>query len=140
MIKEELFQTFDTQKGTTDHIKFGYIFGSVLSPKRFEKNSDIDIAFFIDPVYYKKDPLLATSLPYLAATQTGIRLNRQTDVIILNTASLETAYQVVTTGLCFFEQDSDNRIEYEVSIKGMYYDFKPFLNKIRSKNKKVKGS
>jgi hypothetical protein len=35
----------------------------------------------------------------MAATKLGMTLNRQTDVIVLNAASIETAYQAVTTGI-----------------------------------------
>jgi hypothetical protein len=85
----------------------------------------------VDQVLYKKDPFMASSPAYLAATQIGLMLNRQTDVVVLNSASIETAYQIVTTGKVIFEADHDCRIEYEIVLKGLYFDFKPFLDKLR---------
>ena len=109
-----------------------YIFGSVLDKKNFKQNSDIDIAFLVDKSLYKKDPLKASTDSYLISTQIGLTLERQTDVIILNSASIETAFQIISTGIIAYENNPENRIEYEIAIKGMYYDFKPFLDTLRS--------
>jgi hypothetical protein len=62
-----------------------------------------------------------------------MQLDRETDVTILNSASLEMAYEVVTSGKCLFELDPDMRMEYELKIKGMYFDFKPFPEELRAK-------
>lgn len=69
----------------------------------------------------------------MIATEIGMILERQTDVIILNSASIETAYQAVTTGMLMYEKDREKRIEYETSLKGLYFDFKPFLQSLRTK-------
>jgi len=53
-------------------------------------------------------------------------------VVILNAASVETAYQVITTGELLYEKDAADRLEYEIALKGMYFDFKPFLDELRS--------
>jgi hypothetical protein len=63
-----------------------------------------------------------------------LKFNIETDVTILNASSLEIAYEVVTTGKCLFELDPDMRMEYELKIKGMYFDFKPFLEELRAKS------
>lgn len=115
-------------------IKAVYLYGSVLNREKFRNNSDIDLAFLLDPSLYIKDPLVYSSPAYLAATEIGLMLNRQTDVIILNSASLETAYQAVTTGTIVYEADHDIRLEYEAALKGMYFDFKPFLQHLRAKS------
>jgi hypothetical protein len=52
----------------------------------------------------------------------------------LNSSSLEIAYEVVATGKCLFEIDPDLRMEYEIKIKGMYFDFRPFLEELRAKS------
>ena len=108
-----------------------YLFGSVLKDEKFKKNSDIDLAFLVDQVLYKQDPLMASSPAYLVATHIGLMLNRKTDVVVLNSASIETAYQIVTNGKVIYETDHDRRIEYEIVLKGLYFDFKPFLDKLR---------
>ncbi len=112
-------------------IKLVYLFGSALNPQQFNAGSDIDLAFLIDPPLYKKDPFLHSAPAYMSATEIGLLLNRQTDVIILNAASIETAYQVVTTGLLLYEAECEGNLEYEAAIRGLYYDFKPFLQQLR---------
>jgi len=110
-----------------------YIFGSVLDEKNFKHSSDIDIAFLVDKSMYKQDPLKASTDSYLISTQIGLSLDRQTDVIILNSTSIETTFQIISTGMVIYENNSEKRIEYEIAMKGLYYDFKPFLDTLRSK-------
>ena len=44
------------------------------------------------------------------------------------------AYEVVTTGHCVYEVDLDQRLEYEALLRGMYFDFRPFLKELRARN------
>ncbi len=113
-------------------IKAVYLFGSVLYKERFRHNSDIDLAFLLDRSLYHKDPFMYSSPAYMAATEVGLMLNRQTDVIILNSASIETAYYAITTGTVIYDANHDNRVEYEAYLKGLYFDFRPFLKTLRS--------
>lgn len=115
-------------------IKIAYLYGSVLHPEKFRHKSDIDLAFLLYPSLYKKDPLISSAPAYMAATEIGLMANRQTDVIILNAASIETAYQAVTTGIVLYEADHENRLEYESLVRGLYFDFKPFLQNLRAKS------
>ena len=110
-----------------------YIFGSFLKGNS-GKASDIDLAFLLDEKAYKSDPIIAMSPAHLIAAKVGMQLDRETDVTILNSASLEMAYEVVTSGKCLFELDPDIRMEYEIKIKGMYFDFRPFLEELRAKS------
>ena len=110
-----------------------YLFGSFLRGET-EKSSDIDLAFLLDEKAYKSDPIIAMSPAHLIAAKVGMQLDRETDVTILNSASLEMAYEVVTSGKCLFELDPDLRMEYEIKIKGMYFDFRPFLEELRAKS------
>lgn len=112
-----------------------YIFGSALDPDKFKSNSDIDLAFLLDRTLYKQDPLINSAPAYMAATEIGMMTQRQTDVIILNSASIETAYQAVTTGTLIYEADHECRLEYESLIRGLYFDFRPFLKQLRSKSR-----
>jgi len=109
-----------------------YLFGSFLRGG-LRIDSDIDLAFLLDEKAYKSDPIIAMSPAHLIAAKVGMQLDRETDVTILNSASLEMAYEVVTSGKCLFELDPDLRMEYEIKIKGMYFDFRPFLEKLRAK-------
>ena len=110
-----------------------YLFGSFLRGET-EKSSDIDLAFLLDEKAYKSDPIETMSPAHLIAAQVGLKFNKETDVTILNASSLEIAYEVVTAGKCLFELDPDMRMEYELKIKGMYFDFRPFLEELRAKS------
>lgn len=112
-------------------IKAVYLFGSILNLDQFKTGSDVDLAYLIDPPRYKEDPLIHSSPAHMSAAEIGMLLNRQTDVIVLNAASIETAYQVVTTGIILYEADRGERLEYESTVRGLYYDFKPFLQQLR---------
>jgi len=110
-----------------------YLFGSI-SKGNAGKASDIDLAFLLDEKVYKPDPIITMSPAHLIAAHVGVEFNKETDVTILNSSSLEIAYEVVTSGKCLFELDSDLRMEYEIKIKGMYFDFRPFLVELRAKS------
>ncbi len=109
-----------------------YLFGSVLHPEKFKHSSDIDLAFLLNRSLYKQDPLIYSAPAYMAAAEIGLMLERQTDVVILNSASIETAYQVVTTGMVIYEANHEALLEYEIALRGLYFDFKPFLQKLRN--------
>jgi len=108
-----------------------YIFGSILRDPS-KKEADIDIAFLLDEKAYKSDPVKSIAPAYLAAARAGIGLDRKTDVTILNGASLEMAYEIISSGSCILETDSEKRMAHEIAIRGMFFDFKPFLDQIRS--------
>jgi predicted nucleotidyltransferase len=113
-------------------IKTVYLYGSVLEKEKFRHNSDIDLAFLLDHGLYHKDPLIYSGPAYMAATEVGLMLNRQTDVIILNSASIETAYHAITTGTVIYDANRDDRVEYEAYLRGLYFDFMPFLETLRN--------
>jgi len=79
-------------------IRAAYLFGSVLDEDRFKSGSDIDLAFLLENSEYAADPLTASYDAYHISTQMSFETGRRTDVVILNAASVETAYQVITTG------------------------------------------
>jgi hypothetical protein len=67
----------------------------------------------------------------MIAAKMGMELDRVVDVTILNSASLEIAYEIVTGGECLFECDSEQRLNYELKIRGMYFDFRPYISELR---------
>jgi len=130
-IEQKINEYISVSKDAKKTIKVVYLFGSVLNPKKFKENSDIDLAFLLDRSFYKQDPFMASSPAYLAATEIGLFLNRQTDVIILNSASIEASYQAMTSGNVIYEAHHDLRLEFEATLRGLYFDFMPFLDKLR---------
>jgi len=131
-IADDLIRFFNASQ-VDDSIVAVYLFGSCIKGEA-EKASDIDLSFLLDEQAYKTDPIDAMSPAHLIAAQVGMKVDKETDVTILNSASLEIAYEVVTTGKCLFELDPDMRMEYELKIKGMYFDFRPFLEELRAKS------
>ena len=117
----------------SDRILVVYLFGSFLSESQ-KITSDIDLAFLIDEKRYASDPVRAVSPAFLIATKLGMALDRETDVTVLNSASLEIAYEVVTTGRCIYEEEPERRFEYESKMRGMYFDFRPFIEQLRAES------
>jgi predicted nucleotidyltransferase len=131
-IRKFLRNQIAEMRGETSIVS-AYLFGSILKGNA-DKASDIDLAFLLDEKGYKSDPIITMFPAHLIAAHVGVEFNKETDVTILNSSSLELAYEVVTSGKCLFELDSDLRMEYEIKIKGMYFDFRPFLEELRAKS------
>jgi len=107
-----------------------YLFGSYATGLAKE-SSDIDLAFLLDEKCYRLEPFECSSGAHLVAARMALALDAEIDVTVLNGASTEMAYEVVTTGICLYDADSDRRFEYEAKVRGMYFDFKPFLDSLR---------
>ena len=107
-----------------------YLFGS-FARKQQRAESDIDLAFLVAQEKYAIDALACTAPLNLIAAKMGMRLDQVVDVTILNSASLEIAYEIVAGGECLFERDPEERLQYELKIRGMYFDFRPFLHELR---------
>jgi predicted nucleotidyltransferase len=109
-----------------------YLFGSSLRTD-LKDSSDTDLAFLVDRHRYKEDAFMATSIVHRIADGIGSAAGREADALILNSASLEMAHEIIATGFCLFEIDHDMRLEYEIKIKGMNFDFQPFLSELRAR-------
>ena len=131
-IKDELEKSLRENDAGNSMVLVVYLFGSHAGAEA-GRDADLDPAFPLDKKAYKLDPLDAVVPAYHGATALGISLGRETDVTILNAASLEMAYEIVTTGRCLFERDAEKRLDYEIALRGMYFDFKPFLDELRSR-------
>jgi predicted nucleotidyltransferase len=114
------------------HFLVVYVFGSFACNQE-RATSDIDLAFLVDQAAYRMDPFEATAPAQMLAGKMGMKLDRVVDVTILNSASLEIAYDIVASGECLFEIDPDLRMQYELKVRGMYFDFKPFIAELRAK-------
>jgi len=62
-----------------------------------------------DEASYKDASIGTSASAYLAATRAGLATDCETDVTILNTASLEIAYEVITSGICLVETDKGKK-------------------------------
>lgn len=109
-----------------------YMYGSCVRGEA-KKSSDVDLAFLLDQKAYIEDPLEAATPAYLLAARFGLMVDREIDVMILNSASLEMAHEIITTGSCVYEVEAERRLEYEIKIRGLYFDFRPFLENLRAR-------
>ena len=107
-----------------------YLFGSFARNQQ-RAESDIDLAFLVAQEKYSIDAFECTAPLHMIAVTVGMALDRVVDVTILNSASLEIAYEIVVGGECLFESDSEQRLQYELKIRGMYFDFRPFIYELR---------
>jgi len=92
-----------------------------------------DISFLLDEKAYSAGSFEVAKCAYMSSMRAGTRFEIETDVVILNSSSVELAYEVVVRGRCVYEAEQDRRLEYEAAIRGMYYYFKPFLVELRSR-------
>jgi len=128
-ISDNLIRYFSASPAD-DSIIAVYLFGSCVKDG-IEKASDIDLAFLLDEQAYKTDPINAMYPTHLIAAGIGTKFDKETDVTILNSSSLEIAYEIMVTGKCVYESDPELRLDYEIKIRGMYFDFKPFIAELR---------
>ena len=128
-ITDDLIRYFNASP-VDDSIIAVYLFGSCIKDG-IEKAADIDLAFLLDEQAYKADPITAMYPPHLIAAGIGTQFDKETDVIILNSSSLEVAYEIMVTGKCLYESDPELRLDYEIKIRGLYFDFKPFISELR---------
>ena len=128
-IADDLIRYFDAPQ-VDESVVAVYLFGSCIRDET-EKAADIDLAFLLDEQAYKADPISTMSPAYLIASGIAMHFDRETDVTILNSSSLELSYEILITGKCLYESNPEVRLDYEIKIKSMYFDFKPFLSELR---------
>lgn len=100
-----------------------YLFGSRAEGTANEQ-SDYDFGILFDSSAKMDD--IAVALLELEERMTDI-LNSEVDVVLLNTASIEQKYMVISQGVLIYSKNEDERTDFEdIAIKE-YLDFKPFL-------------
>ncbi len=117
---------------TKPEIYSAYLFGSVVEKKQ-RKDSDIDIALFIN------DKKIKNSLLYRMNLNTDLMelLKRKIDLVILNFANLLLRAQVFEKGQLIYEKDGNKRALFQAYSMGLYYDYKKYLG-FHSKHLKKK--
>jgi predicted nucleotidyltransferase len=128
-IADDLIRYFNSSQ-VDESVVAVYLFGSFIKSEA-KKASDIDVAFLLDEQAYKTDPINAMSPAYLIAAGIAMHFDKETDVTILNSSSLEMSYEIMVTGKCVYEADPEVRQDYGIKIRGMYFDFKPFIDELR---------
>ncbi len=109
-------------------VELVYLYGSYAKGKE-RKKSDIDIAILFNESEYAKDPLVALGKIQHIAIRIERLIKKEVDIRILNRSSLSFSYVVVTTGIPLYISSKRALYHYQNKILGMYFDFKPFLNR-----------
>lgn len=111
-----------------------YIYGSAVK-NRLRDDSDVDIAmltkYHVDAI--GRIELIASVEAVATSILMGIGIRNETSVFDLRSrhASIEIVYNIVTTGVVFYSIDEEERIRFEISAMGQYFDFIPYLKKLR---------
>jgi predicted nucleotidyltransferase len=105
-------------------VELAYFFGS----RAGDANgpiSDYDIA-----VLFAEVP--SSGMKYKLAHQLAtILLTDRVDLVVLNQASVELRYAVITTGIVVYEVNLSVRVEFEASTLSRYGDYLPILRRQR---------
>ena len=107
-------------------VLFAYLYGSqaIGQPHPF---SDLDVAIYI------QQPLGRDDSRHLEMKM-GLNIDHyfsdgpESDVRIINYLPLAVAGQIITEGILIYSISEDTRVDYETSIRLLYFDFMPFIN------------
>jgi len=108
-------------------VTVAYLFGS-RARDDFNVESDIDIAVLLSQSL--SGPYDFVRLVGESADELEVE-DEKVNLVILNDASLELAYKVISEGKVIFERDFERRVEFEVHVLESYMDFKPVLDLMR---------
>jgi len=101
-----------------------YLFGSQVDGTAHAKSDyDFGLLFKILPA------LEETSLLMLEIEEEAAKiLNREVDIVILNSATIEQRFMIISRGVLLYTSDDDKRTDFEDITIRDYLDFKPFLD------------
>ncbi|MCD6170422.1 MAG: nucleotidyltransferase domain-containing protein [Candidatus Latescibacteria bacterium] len=101
-----------------------YLFGSRVKGKVGDL-SDYDVAVLVDggvPYQFK----------YQLAYELRNALNTErVDLVILNSAPIELAYNIISTGRLIYQRSVYDRVEFEANTMSKYFDYLPVLRRQR---------
>lgn len=126
--QEKIIKILKTTLQKEKEVLFCYLFGSFANQNSILK-SDIDIAVYLDKE--KCSDFFEKRLELIS--QTSKALKKETDVIILNTASPFLKYVILKEGKLILEKNKEQRINFELKTINEYFDFKPILEKYHQK-------
>lgn len=127
MEKQDLQNMIKELKGflqQEEGVLFCYLFGSQATGTSISK-SDIDIGLFFDKD--QVDDFFEKRLELIG--EISKLLKKDTDIVVLNTASSFLRYVVLKEGKIIFERSQDKRVDFELKALNDYFDFKPVLEK-----------
>ncbi len=104
-----------------------YFFGSRVEGTSTE-NSDYDFAILVDKNYSKDE---VNNLLMELEEEAASLLQKKVDVVLLNTATIEFKFLVISRGKLIYSCDEDIRTDFEDVVIRDYLDFKPVLELYR---------
>jgi len=125
-IKETLIKYANTFFGESP-VLFAYLYGSYAAHQT-HPFSDLDIA-----IYIKKS--LTTRETMKLEMDLSLEMDNRfpggpsSDIRTINHMPLAVAGNVITEGILFYCIDDDARIDFEMIIRRLYFDFLPFIKK-----------
>jgi predicted nucleotidyltransferase len=113
-----------------------YIYGSLISGK-LRNESDIDIAVL--PSYKTTDDERLELISKVEGAVSSIikDAGEQRDISLLDLrgkyVSLLLQYKVITDGILLYENNREERLDFENAVKSEYFDFVPFIEFLRKR-------
>jgi predicted nucleotidyltransferase len=102
-----------------------YLFGSQ-AEGHVGPLSDYDLGVLAD------EPESAPYVRSRLAFELGRRIaTSKIDIVMLNRASVDLAFAVISRGKLLYQRDDAERVEYEAKVMGFYYDYLPVLRSQR---------
>jgi uncharacterized protein len=101
-----------------------YLFGSHARGTN-TRMSDIDLAVLFHSSIHPSS-YFELRLEYIARIM-RILLTERVEVVVLNSAPLHLAYEIVSRGILLLDRDPKQRAAFEADRIGRFLDFKPFL-------------
>lgn len=112
-----------------------YLYGSIISGKKLRDDSDIDIAMLVSHKTsgVERVALISEIEELFTNIFISLGINNQISILDMRSkyASLQLLYEVITKGACIYERAYYERLEFENIVKREYFDFAPFLKKLR---------
>lgn len=122
MQRETIIDALSAYFARQADVVVAYLFGSQAAGTA-RPTSDFDLAVLVE-FQPAMDALsqFERRLSLLDDVQT--LLNRETDLVLLNTAPSLLRHQVINHGIVLFQRDLESRIDFEVLTEKFYYDDK----------------
>jgi len=123
-IKEAVRSYFAEQK----NVLCVYLFGSAATGKE-NKFSDIDIAVLFDELTPRKEysRLILLMMDSLSAV-----LDRDVDIVVLNSANSFLKFQIIKNGARIYERPDRRKRDFEAIAIIEYFDFLPVREKLEA--------
>jgi len=104
-----------------------YLFGSRAEGTEYE-SSDFDFGLLLKPCTNMEDVAM---IQLEFEEEASSILGKEVDAIILNTATIEQKFSIISKGKLLYCSDDDKRTDFEDIAIRDYLDFKPFYEQYR---------